>query len=52
MLLGILSMWSGQSTKAIRELELGLPKLHRVTMQASSLNLEIEGLILFQTRIH
>ena len=45
MLLGILSMWSGQSTKAIRELELGLPKLHRVTMQASSLNLEIEGLI-------
>lgn len=40
-----LAFRSGVSTKAIRELELGIRKLRRVTMQALSFSLETEGLI-------
>lgn len=40
-----LAFRSGVSTKAIRELELGIRKLSRVTMQALSFSLETEGLI-------
>lgn len=37
-----LAFRSGVSTKAIRELELGIRKLRRVTMQALSFSLETE----------
>lgn len=40
-----LAFRSGVSAKAIRELELGVRKLRRVTMQALSFSLEKEGLI-------
>ena len=40
-----LAFRSGVSTKAIRELELGVRSLRRVTMQALSFSLEAEGLI-------
>ncbi|WP_248098286.1 helix-turn-helix domain-containing protein [Pseudomonas fragi] len=40
-----LAFRSGVSVKAIRELELGIRKLRRVTMQALSFSLEKEGLI-------
>lgn len=40
-----LAFRSGVSTKAIKELELGIRKLRRVTMQALSFSLETEGLI-------
>lgn len=40
-----LAFRSGVSTKAIRELELGVRSLRRVTMQALSFSLETEGLI-------
>lgn len=40
-----LAFRSGVSPKAIRELELGIRKLRRVTMQALSFSLETQGLI-------
>ncbi|MCF5060738.1 XRE family transcriptional regulator [Pseudomonas proteolytica] len=40
-----LAFRSGVSTKAIREFELGIRKLRRVTIQALSFSLEAEGLI-------
>lgn len=40
-----LAFRSGLSTTAIRELELGVRSLRRVTMQALSFSLETEGLI-------
>jgi hypothetical protein len=42
-----LAFRSGVSTKAIRELELGVRSLRRVTMQALSFSFESEGLIFF-----
>lgn len=40
-----LAFRSGVSIKAIKDLELGIRKLRRVTMQALSFSLETEGLI-------